>query len=93
MTDQEIKRIAEQVLTRDPSRAGFLGVDVQSDRDFDGDPVIRVTARYERMPQQARPLDGMHAIRTELLRLGEERIVFLTNKYDDELPAIDDDAA
>lgn len=93
MNDAEIKDVAERVLRQDTSRPGFLGADVSSDVDFEGDPVIRVIARYKTMPQSARPLDGMHAIRTELLKLGEDRIVFLTNKYEDEPLTAEDDAA
>lgn len=93
MTDQEINEIASRVLASDTSRPGFLGSETISDLDFDGAEVLRVTAHYEHMPHIARPLDAMHAIRAELLGQGEDRTVFLTNKYRDELPSIEDDAA
>lgn len=91
--DTEIKEVAERVLRQDSTRPGFLGADVASDVDFGGAPVIRITARYRSMPQPARPLDGMHTIRTELLKMGESRVVFLTNKYEDEPITVEDDEA
>lgn len=92
MTDDEINAVASRVLASDTSRSGFIASETASDLDFDGTPVIHVTARYETMPRPARPLDAMHAIRAELLEAGEMRDVFLTNHYRDE-SWIEEDAA
>ena len=92
MTDDEINAVASRVLAGDRSRSGFIGSQTATDLDFDGTPVIRVTARYETMPRPALPLDAMHAIRAELLKIGETRDVFLTNEYRDE-SWIEEDAA
>jgi hypothetical protein len=93
LTDQQINEIASQILADDPSRRGFLGSDARSDVNFEGTPVIRVTARYANTPEKPQPLGAMHAIREKLLELGETRSVFLTNTYRDEPATIDDDAA
>lgn len=93
MTDEEIGKVAARILRQDASRHGFIGADAISDVDFFGDPVIRLTARYKSMPRPARPLDGVQDVRSELLRLGEPRIVLLTNKYDDEVVENEEDAA
>ncbi|WP_379003234.1 hypothetical protein [Methylobacterium iners] len=66
--------------TRVPE-AGFKGADVRSDIDFDGESIIRVTARYERRPQERREalIGAVHDLRDALIAKGEERFVFLTN--------------
>ena len=81
MTDQEIQGAVSRVLSRVASEAGFLGAEVRSDVDFDGESIIRVKARYERRPADRDALiDVVHALRRELMSHGENRFVFLTNE-------------
>jgi hypothetical protein len=82
MTDTEINEIVGGILRDRLKQFGFAQSDVRSESDFDGDPIIRVTARYEngRVPSD-RLVDSLHAIRSELLSRGEERFVFLDSEY------------
>ena len=86
MTDQEISRIVNDVLRERVPAAGFKGAEVMSDQDFDGDPIIRVTAHYERRPRtKPDPLiTAVHDLRSALIDQGEDRFVFLDNDVEDE---------
>ncbi|MCJ2135733.1 hypothetical protein MKK69_17010 [Methylobacterium sp. J-026] len=86
MTDQQISEIVHDVLRNRVPAAQFLGADVWSDTDFDGDPIIRVTARYGHRPT-AKPdplIAAVHDLRSALLARGEDRFVFLSNDVADE---------
>ncbi|MDP4021835.1 hypothetical protein Q8W71_04285 [Methylobacterium sp. NEAU 140] len=81
MTDQEITTIVSDLLRNRIPDAGFEGAEAISARDSDGDPVIRVIARYQRRPR-IKPdplLNSVHAIREKLLTLGEDRFILLKN--------------
>jgi hypothetical protein len=81
MTDQEIQEVVSNVLRSRTPEAGFRGAEVRSDIDFDGESIIRVTARYERRPAERREalIGAVHDLRDALIAKGEERFVFLTN--------------
>ena len=86
MTDQEISQLVERVLANRVPNADFQGADVRSDVDFDGDSIIRVTARYARRPDERpdRLIDAVHDLRSALIQEGEDRFVFLTNDVESE---------
>jgi hypothetical protein len=86
MTEQEISQIVHHVLCNRIPSAGFKGADVWSDTDFDGDPIIRVIARYEHRPNtKPDPLvTAVHDLRSALIERGENRFVFLDNEVADE---------
>ncbi|WP_156387506.1 MULTISPECIES: hypothetical protein [unclassified Methylobacterium] len=82
MTDKEIQEVVFSVLKSRVPEAEFQGADVRSDIDFDGESIIRVTARYERRPAERREalIGAIHDLRDALIAKGEERFVFLTNQ-------------
>ena len=86
MTDQEVSQIVHHVLRDRVPAANFMGADVWSDTDFDGDPIIRVTARHGYRPDtKPDPLiTAVHDLRSALIERGEDRFVFLTNEVADE---------
>lgn len=94
LSDDEVARIARDVF-RHTAGSDPVEVEARSAQDFDGTPIIRVTARYRRRPVGAsyRGLDPMHDIRSALLERNEERFVFLQNIYDDVIDPEVDDAA
>ena len=81
MTDQEITVVVSRIIADRVTEAGFRGAEA-----FDGDPIIRVTAHYERRPK-AKPdplIDVVHALRSALIAQGDDRFVFLTNDVAEE---------
>jgi hypothetical protein len=85
MTDQQIEKTVSRILAERVPDAGFRGAEVRSDIDFDGESIIRVTARYDHRPAREDALiDVVHALRSELMKQGEERFVFLTNEIESE---------
>jgi hypothetical protein len=85
MTDQEISEIASRVLKERFPDAGLIAAEAKSDLDYEGTPILTIMARF-----QHRPLipdassSAIHELRTELLRRGEDRFVFLSNEYRDQ---------
>lgn len=81
MDDREISDIVSKIVRARYPEAGFRGAEVRSDLDFDGEPIVRVTAAYERRPAPASALVGLtHDIRDALLSRGDDRFVFLENE-------------
>lgn len=80
MTDEEVSKIISKVLRREFKDLGFRSAVVTSDADFDGSPIIRATARLEggRAPAD-RLAKALHDIRSELVRKGDNRFVFLSS--------------
>lgn len=92
MTDQEIQGAVSRILGMIAPEAGFVGAEVRSDIDFDGESIIRVTAKYERRPTARDALiDVVHALREDLIRRGENRFVFLTNEIASERQQVPDE--
>jgi len=82
MTDDEINAVVSELLHRRYGDIGFERSTVKSEEDFDGSSILRVTARFNNMDLPAnRLIDARHDIRSELIRRGEERFVFLTSKF------------
>ena len=81
MTDQEISHLVSSILRDYVPDAGFKGAEATSDVDFQGDPVIRVVAHYDRRPTHTPDLllDSVHVLRSALMEKGEERFILLKN--------------
>ncbi len=85
MTEQEIEPIVSSVLTDRFPDGQYRGATVRFDTDFDGVPIIRVTARYGTRPgSRSELVRTVHAIRDALIDRGEDRFVFLDNDIIDE---------
>ncbi len=81
MTDQEITELVSEVLREQVPEAGFLGAEAFSSVDFDGDPIIKIVARYQRRPD-VKPdplLNASHVVRSALISRGEDRFILLKN--------------
>lgn len=92
MTDQEIAAVARRVLAAKFAGLGFLDADASSEADFDGSPIVRVRARFERRPQEpSASAAALHDIRSALLDGGEERFIVLANEYADQDQDADED--
>jgi len=82
MTDDEINTVVSELLHRRYGDIGFERSTVKSEEDFDGSSILRVTARFKNQDLPAnRLIDARHEIRSELIRRGEERFVFLSTEY------------
>jgi hypothetical protein len=97
MTDAEIDEIVSALLRKRFADIGFERSSVQTEEDFDGSSVIRVTAQFNNgdLPSERvaeRLIDARHEIRSELMRRGDERFVFLNSVFPhDHDQVIDDD--
>lgn len=78
MTDDEINEVVSRLLHKYFEDLGFEYSTVESEEDFDGSSILRVTAHFkgERVPVD-RLIDAGHNLRSELIRRGEKRFVFL----------------
>jgi hypothetical protein len=91
MTDDEINAVVSELLRRRYGDMGFERSIAKSEEDFDGSSILRVTARFKNKDLPAdRLIDARHEIRSELIRRGEERFVFLTTEHPHE-ELIDED--
>jgi hypothetical protein len=75
LTVPEIEAVAVPLLARILGDFGFTGIETAQDRDFEGEPVIRMTAKVQARVPARTVIDSLDAVRTELLRIGEERLV------------------
>lgn len=93
MTDAEITQIVQKVLADRLAPIGLKSSRAFSDIDFDGTPIVRVTADYAR--RQRKPtddqLEAAHLVREKLLERGDDRFVFVTSTYPDDEDDEDDD--
>ena len=82
MTEDEINKIVSKLLRKRFADLDFERSSVESEQDFDGNSILRITAHVgkEGVPSD-RLIDALHDIRSELLRKGEERFVILNSKY------------
>jgi hypothetical protein len=81
MTNDEIEKIALPLLSARFKNAGFRRTTVESEEDFDGSTVLRITAYFDADEVSSDQLiDALHDIRSALLEKGEERFVFLNSK-------------
>jgi hypothetical protein len=93
MRDSEILDIAKPILNARLAAQGFLGCEVKSEEDWDGHPVIVITAHLQKRSEN--PLDGADAqleILDSLKDSGERRYVYLKIKTpEDDLYAEESD--
>jgi hypothetical protein len=82
MTDDEINEVVSGLLRKRFEDLGFERSTVQSEQDFDGSSILRVTAHFNdgHVPAD-RLIDAGHDIRSALIRRGEERFVFLDSAF------------
>jgi hypothetical protein len=91
MTDDEINAVVSELLRSRFGGAGFEYSTVKSEEDFDGASILRVTAHFNNGELPTRRLiDANDDIRSELIRRGEERFVFLSSEFPHE-EMIDED--
>jgi hypothetical protein len=93
MTDDEINEVASRLLHKHFEDLGFEYSTVESEQDFDGGPILRVRAYFTNgeAPTE-RLISALHEIRSELIRRGEERFVFLDSEFPhDQDELVDDD--
>jgi hypothetical protein len=82
MTDDEINGVVSELLRKRFADAGFEHSTVESEQDFDGSSILRVTAHFNNGKVPAdRLIDAGHDIRSALIRRGEERFVFLDSGF------------
>jgi hypothetical protein len=82
MTDDEINGVVSELLRKRFADIGFERSTVESEEDFDGSSILRVTAHFNDGEVSAdRMIDARHEIRSELIRRGEERFVFLDSAF------------
>jgi hypothetical protein len=82
MTDDEINEVVSRLLHKHFEDLGFEYSTVESEQDFDGGSILRVTAHFENGHVPAdRMIDARHSIRSELIKRGEERFVFLDGAF------------
>lgn len=85
MTDDDISEVASKVLRTRFPEAGFIGAKAKSDVDYDGTPILKIMAQFQHRPRAADASStAIHDLRTELLKRGEDRFVFLSNEYRDQ---------
>jgi hypothetical protein len=82
LADAEIGRVATEILKSRLSDAGFRDLDVASDEDYDGAPIIRMIAHFDGPIGDMRKfIDSTAIIRAQLLRSGDDRFIFLTHDF------------
>ena len=82
MNDTDINKIVSKVLREKFKSAIFKNAKVESQEDFDGGSIIRITAFFKKDDVASdKMIEAMHGIRAELLKKGEERFVLLDGKY------------
>ncbi|MCJ2006861.1 hypothetical protein FV232_12285 [Methylobacterium sp. WL30] len=85
MTEREVENVVSSVLEHRFPGGQYKAAEVRFDTDFDGAPIIRVTARYNTRPaSRAELVRTVHAIRDALIARGDDRFVFLSNDIADE---------
>jgi hypothetical protein len=83
MTEAEIRKIVSEVMQARFANRGLVNSDVVLDEDFDGDKIIRVTAHFNRPPEDTAEslFDARDAIRARLIEAGDNRFVFVSRDY------------
>jgi hypothetical protein len=92
MTDDEINKIVSKLLLERFKDVDFQHSTVESEEDFDGSSILRVTAHFgnQEVPSE-RLINALHEIRSELLNKGEERFVFLSSVSPQDQVVVDED--
>jgi hypothetical protein len=95
MTDEEISEVVSGLLHQQFADLEFDHSTVASEEDYDGSSIIRVVAHFRDgpVPAAVRLIDAGHDIRTELIKRGDERFVFLDVAFPNDHEFIDEDFA
>lgn len=93
MTDDEISKVVSGLLQRQFADLGFDHSIVASEEDFDGTSIIRVVAHFRDgpVPTAVRLIDAVHDIRTELIKHGDKRFVFLDVAFPNDHELVDEE--
>ena len=83
MTSQAaIRKIVSEALHEHFASRGLVNSDVSFEEDFDGEPIIRVTAHFDRRRDVGESLfDAADTIRARLIKAGDYRFVFVSHDY------------
>ncbi|MBO0661346.1 hypothetical protein LQ948_02055 [Jiella sp. MQZ9-1] len=87
LNDQQAEELAQSILQERLRDFGFRGVAIASERDFDGDAVLRMTVDVDHQVPGRVMLDIGGAIRGALLERGDERFALLTYRRPEGLAA------
>ena len=97
ITDADVGRAVDSILRERLGSQGYQAAVVSSETDYEGEPIIRVTARFARAIEDTELLLGsVDAIRHVLIEKGDDRFVFLNQEYpgsDEEVNEDEDEAA
>jgi hypothetical protein len=93
MTDDEIGEVASKLLHRQFADLAFDRSTAVSEEDYDGSSIIRVVAHFRDgpTPEAVRLIDAGHDIRTELIKRGDDRFVFLDVAFPNDHEFVDED--
>ena len=93
MTEDEINGIVSDLFRDRFADFGFERATVQTEEDFDGGPILRVTVHFTtRDVPSDRLIDAIQDIRTVLLRRGEQRFVVFSSLFPhDQKEFVDED--
>ena len=93
MTDEEINDVVSNILRKQFEDLEFEYATAESEEDFDGSSIIRVKAHFSVgcVPTADRLIDAGHEIRTELIKRGEQRFVFLDTVIPYDREFVDED--
>jgi hypothetical protein len=93
MTDDEINEVVSRLLRKQFEDLEFEYATAESEEDYDGASIIRVKAHFRAgcVPAAKRLIDAVHEIRTELIRRGDERFVFLDTVIPYDREFVDED--
>jgi hypothetical protein len=82
-TEADIRENVSEVMQARFANRGLAGSDIVFDEDFDGDKIVRVTAHFNRRPEDAAQslFDARDAIRARLIEEGDDRFVFVSRDY------------
>jgi hypothetical protein len=90
LSDSEVQNIVSRILSDRLIGTGYLRAETEDDKDYNGDPIIRVRVYFDHPILKSDPLiESTHVIREELLRQGDDRYVFMSPKDNTET-AVDD---
>lgn len=86
----EIEDVAEPIVAERFRDFGYRTLEIHEDRDYDGDPILRMTASVTTRVPATLVIDAMDAVGSALLANGEERLVFLGTRTP-EADVVEDD--
>jgi len=93
MTDEEINEVVSRLLRKQFEDLEFEYATAESEEDYDGSSIVRVVAHFRDRPVPAavRLIDAGHEIRTELIKRGDRRFVFLNVAFPNDHEFVDED--